>query len=362
MTTLQAQSSNTAARAEVTKYYAFNGSRAVMRQANNEVFYLFGDHLGSSSLVVDWQGRKISEMRYTPWGETRWAWELDGEGYTDRLYTSQRRESPNYVGSLLDYGARFFDSNAGRFISPDTLIPNARNPVDFNRYAYTRNNPLRYTDSSGHWIESALDIAGIVYDVADITQNGLNWENGLSLAADVAGLILPGITGGGVVVRAAFKLANRADVIGDVAKGATKLLGKLDDVAQGLDNAKTLISGKLGEVVQSVKKGVANGCSFSADTLVSTYDGLKPIAWVQTGEQVLAYNEATAATGYYTVTATWNHLDPVVTLLVMDGELIEATPEHPFFAPGVGWREAGKLWPGAPVRKADICLPRKSLE
>jgi hypothetical protein len=58
---LQAQSSNTAARAEVTKYYAFNGSRAAMRQANNEVFYLFGDHLGSSSLVVDWQGRKISD-------------------------------------------------------------------------------------------------------------------------------------------------------------------------------------------------------------------------------------------------------------------------------------------------------------
>jgi hypothetical protein len=28
----------------VTKYYAFNGSRAAMRQANNEVFYLFGDH------------------------------------------------------------------------------------------------------------------------------------------------------------------------------------------------------------------------------------------------------------------------------------------------------------------------------
>jgi hypothetical protein len=192
-----------------------------------------------------------------------------------------------------------------------------------------------------------------LYDGADIYQNGLNWENGLSLAADVAGLILPGVTGGGVAVRAAFKLANRADVIGDVANGASKLLGKLDDVAQGVDNAKTLISGKLGEAFESVKKVVAKGCSFSADTLVSTYDGLKPIAWVQTGEQVLAYNEATAATGYYTVTATWNHLDPVVTLLVMDGELIEATPEHPFFAPGVGWREAGKLWPGAPVRKAD---------
>jgi hypothetical protein len=50
-----------------------------------------------------------SDLRYTPWGETRWAWELDGEGYTDRLYTSQLRQARNYAGNLDDYGARFLN-------------------------------------------------------------------------------------------------------------------------------------------------------------------------------------------------------------------------------------------------------------
>jgi RHS repeat-associated protein len=90
-------------------------------------------------------------MRYTPWGETRWAWELDGgNGYSDRTFTSQRRESPNYVGSLLDYGARFFDSNAGRFISPDTLLGQPNDPRAFNRFAYANNSPVLRNDPSGH--------------------------------------------------------------------------------------------------------------------------------------------------------------------------------------------------------------------
>jgi len=38
----------------------------------------------------------------------------------------------------------------GRFISPDSVVPGAADPQNFNRYSYTRNNPLRYTDPSGH--------------------------------------------------------------------------------------------------------------------------------------------------------------------------------------------------------------------
>jgi hypothetical protein len=31
-------------------------------------------------------------------------------------------------------------------------VPNAANPQDLNRYSYVRNNPIRYTDPSGHFI------------------------------------------------------------------------------------------------------------------------------------------------------------------------------------------------------------------
>jgi hypothetical protein len=92
----------------------------------------------------------------------------------------------------------------------------------WDRYAYVNNNPLRYNDPSGHWIESFLDIASIAYDIYDISQNGLNWGTGLALAADIGGLILPGVTGGGLAVRAlthadeavdAYKTANNASNI-----------------------------------------------------------------------------------------------------------------------------------------------------
>ncbi len=48
------------------------------------------------------------------------------------------------------YHARYYDAALGRFIQPDTIIPDLYNPQDLNRYSYVRNNPVRYTDPSGH--------------------------------------------------------------------------------------------------------------------------------------------------------------------------------------------------------------------
>jgi hypothetical protein len=48
------------------------------------------------------------------------------------------------------YNARFYDSQLGRFTSADTIIPGAGNSSAYDRYAYTLNNPLKYTDPTGH--------------------------------------------------------------------------------------------------------------------------------------------------------------------------------------------------------------------
>jgi hypothetical protein len=37
-----------------------------------------------------------------------------------------------------------------RFLSADTIVPNPTNPQSLNRYSYVTNNPLRYTDPTGH--------------------------------------------------------------------------------------------------------------------------------------------------------------------------------------------------------------------
>ncbi|MCI0558149.1 MAG: hypothetical protein MN733_06610, partial [Nitrososphaera sp.] len=57
--------------------------------------------------------------------------------------------------------------------------------------------------------------------------------------------------------------------------------------------------------------------------------------------------------GYYEVVATIHHTDQVLTELIIDGEWIETTPEHPFYVEGKGWTDAEDLEMGDEVRQAD---------
>jgi RHS repeat-associated protein len=127
----------------VTKYYTFNGQRVAMRQGD-EVYYLHGDHLGSTSLTTDASGAVVSEVRYHPYGEERWA---NGEAVTDFGFTSQRNEASF---GLMDYNARYYSPRLGRFVSPDSIVPEPGSSGGWNRYAYVSNNPLRYIDPAGH--------------------------------------------------------------------------------------------------------------------------------------------------------------------------------------------------------------------
>jgi len=119
-----------------------------------------GDHLGSTSLTTDSNGNKISEIRYKPWGETRYTW-TDPALDTTPVYAMTRYQ---YTGQfsyeaefgLYFYNARWYDSQLGRFAQADTIVPGVWNSQSWDRYAYTLNNPLRYTDPTGHWSESEI--------------------------------------------------------------------------------------------------------------------------------------------------------------------------------------------------------------
>jgi RHS repeat-associated protein len=86
----------------------------------------------------------VSESRYLPFGELRWE---SGQAQTDFGFTGQRAERS--LG-LMDYNARFYSPRLGRFVSADSVVPNAGNPGAFDRYSYVMNNPLRYVDPTGH--------------------------------------------------------------------------------------------------------------------------------------------------------------------------------------------------------------------
>jgi hypothetical protein len=68
---------------------------------------------------------------------------------------------------------------------------------------------------------------------------------------------------------------------------------------------------------------------------------------------VLAYNEATGENSSYEVTATHAHEDSITVNVTMGGELLETTPEHPFYTADNEWVAAGDLEVGDDLRRAD---------
>jgi len=102
--------------------------------------------LGSTSLTADAFDIEVGRQRYYPFGAPR---NSSGALNTDYRFTGQRSEETN-LGSLYDYGGRFYSPVLGRFLSADSIVPRPGDPQSLNRYSYARNNPLIRVDPSGH--------------------------------------------------------------------------------------------------------------------------------------------------------------------------------------------------------------------
>jgi len=51
-------------------------------------------------------------------------------------------------------GARYYNPTIGHFLTPDSVLPSPTDSLSYDRYAYTRNNPINLIDPSGnvfHW-------------------------------------------------------------------------------------------------------------------------------------------------------------------------------------------------------------------
>ena len=104
----------------------------------------FGDILGSTRLVLEWQSGtyvKTYEAAWKPFGL-----EQSLEGDASFKYLGQ--EAPNDAG-LYWFGARYFDPNVGRFYAPDPILGSISAPQTLNRYAYAINDPIALSDPSG---------------------------------------------------------------------------------------------------------------------------------------------------------------------------------------------------------------------
>jgi len=107
--------------------------------------YYHLDALGSVRAITDAAGAVVARHDFRPFGADTEP--LPGAGTDARRFAGEERD-----GTGLDYlGARYFSMATARFTSVDPIVSPAAmiDPQKWNRYAYARNNPLRFVDPTG---------------------------------------------------------------------------------------------------------------------------------------------------------------------------------------------------------------------
>lgn len=108
------------------------------------ITYLHSDHLGSPVLARDASGTTVWQQSYSPWGEP-----LSGNDSIplDLGYTGHYMES---ALGLSYMGARWYDPEVGRFLSPDAVGFKDGGMQHFVLYVYANSNPILYVDPDGN--------------------------------------------------------------------------------------------------------------------------------------------------------------------------------------------------------------------
>ena len=155
-----------------------------------------------------------------------------------------------------------------------------------------------------------------------------------------------------------------------VSKGISMAMGGFDTLAM-LDRAigpgliydlnSKLHSNKAYNFFQTGVSGIAvftGGMTstmkcFIAGTLIATELGFARIESIKPGDLVLSTNTDTMEIGYKKVLEKYVRKTRELVHIVVGGEEIVSTPDHPYFVVGRGFINAGQLCIGSPLQNAD---------
>jgi RHS repeat-associated protein len=133
--------------------------------------FLFHDHLGSNVLVTAPNGDVIHRRVFEPFGQV--VAETPATETTAQLFTGQRLEA---TSGLYDFRARWYDPEAGRFLSVDPILQDPYDPQFVNGYSYVRGNPANLVDPDGRMVEIVFVIAVMYMLGKAVAQGGGDLE------------------------------------------------------------------------------------------------------------------------------------------------------------------------------------------
>ena len=164
---------------------------------------LQGDIVG----VYNSSGTKLVSYTYDAWGNCAVSY-VNGGGFTAAANNPFRYRGYYFDADLGLYyvSSRYYDPEIGRWINADSQLNQKDGILGFNMFAYCHNNPIMYSDPTGHSITLACIIIGAVigavaggYAGAYVSKKQTGKVNGWAVAGGaVGGGVVGGLVGWGV--------------------------------------------------------------------------------------------------------------------------------------------------------------------
>ncbi|MGQ7506823.1 RHS repeat-associated core domain-containing protein, partial [Streptococcus suis] len=123
-------------------YVYGNGRATYTNESTGDSYHYLTSQSGSVTGLTQ-NGNSVASSSYNLYGATKQTTDTTGNPFA---YNGEARDVTG-----LDYlRARYYDSQAGIFLTADTYPGSQTDPLSQNLYAYVQNNPANYTDPSGH--------------------------------------------------------------------------------------------------------------------------------------------------------------------------------------------------------------------
>lgn len=204
-----------------------------LNPAGTQILYVHADHLGGSAVITDTGGTVVRRVRYGIFGEVRSNDRIGPPSTLDpaEKYTGQRFDAET---GLAYYGARYYDPATGRFVSPDSVVPDLQDPQSLNRYSYVHNDPLGRIDPLGNFdFDFSFSVyGGFIDPYGGFTGGSLGVSGGSRNSASVAAFDASAYLGG--VQVAGFSVAGVSSFAGTAYKGSTQLFSYRSQVSSGV--------------------------------------------------------------------------------------------------------------------------------
>ncbi|MCR5248474.1 MAG: RHS repeat-associated core domain-containing protein [Paludibacteraceae bacterium] len=146
------------------------------------LLYAFTDRFGNLVMLVDGNKNIVERLAYDPWGARRnpadWTKPDTASHLLARGYSMH--EHIDCLG-LINMNARVYEPATCSFLSPDPLIADEGNWLNYNRYLYCLGNPVKFADPTGMQIVTPSDLP-LTGPTGVVPQNGggfgivnMNW-------------------------------------------------------------------------------------------------------------------------------------------------------------------------------------------